>query len=423
MRRNNQKYFATEITLIFLLGILFLIGNRQSVLAAPGDLKQEINDKTKALMEINQKILETQQELEKTAGQSKSLNKEIQHYDYTISQLNLNIRASEITIDKLNLEIESLQYEIEDIENQVRLKKSAVASLLDILNKRDQETALTIFLKNKSLADSFSELQNLADFNFRLSSEVTSLLALNDQLNNNLNLSSQKRQSVISENTNLKNRKTITNNQKSEKQSLLAQTKNQEKAYQQLITDLEKQQAAIAAEIEKLEEELRLTIDPTLLPTPRPGVLEQPVKGPLTQGYGDTSFAKTAYKGRWHNGVDFGAPIGTPIVAAESGKVVEMWDQDRFCYKGAYGKFVVIEHNNNLTTLYAHMSLFNSNLEKGDTVNRGDLIGYVGKSGYATGPHLHFTVYASQTFRIGSSKVNCGPIMPYGGDLDPMLYL
>jgi murein DD-endopeptidase MepM/ murein hydrolase activator NlpD len=413
-----KKYCATATLII--LGALFLMGNNKSFAETSNNLKQQINDKAQALQEINQKILETQQELGKTANQSKTLNQEIQRFDYTINQLNLNIRASEIMIDKLNLEIESLQYEIGDIQNQIQIKKSAVASLLDILNKRDQETALTIFLRNKSLAESFTELQNLADFNFRLSNEVSGLLELNSQLSGNLELNSQKKQNVISENNNLKNKKTITNNQKSEKQT---QTKNQEKAYQQLISELEQRQSAIAAEIEKLEEELRLTIDPSLLPAPRSGVLEKPIKGPLTQGYGDTGFAKTAYRGKWHNGVDFGAPIGTPIVAAESGTIVEMWDQDKYCYKGAYGKFMVIQHNNNLTTLYAHLSLFNANLKKGDSVNRGELIGYVGNSGYATGPHLHLTVYASQTFRIGSSKVNCGPVMPYGGDLDPMKYL
>jgi len=80
---------------------------------------------------------------------------------------------------------------------------------------------------------------------------------------------------------------------------------------------------------------------------------------------------------------------------------------------------VVIKHNNNLTTLYGHLSRIVA--KTGDTVKRGDLIGYEGSTGYATGPHIHFTVYASPTFYMGSSKT-CGP-MPFGGDLNPTLYL
>jgi len=68
-----------------------------------------------------------------------------------------------------------------------------------------------------------------------------------------------------------------------------------------------------------------------------------------------------------------------------------------------------------LTTLYGHLSRIV--VQKGDFVKRGQVIGYSGQTGYATGPHLHFTVYAKTTFYMGPSKV-CGP-MPYGGDLNP----
>lgn len=422
-----MRHIVRHFSLIFALFLLFasFFSHSATTLAAdaPEDLKTEINAKTAALLEVNQKILQTQEELEKAASQGKTLQNEVKSFDYKINQLNLNIRASEINIDKLGLEIESLKYDITDVKDKLALKKNAVAALLNNLQKKESETTLAILLKNKSLSKSFDEFQNIVNFNNRLSIEVAELVNLNSDLESKLNLTFKKRKGIEAENYNLKNKKVIANNQKSEKESLLAQTKSQEKAYQQLISDLESQQAAIAAEIEKLEEELRLTIDPTLLPTPRPGVLEVPVLGRLTQGYGNTRFALSAYKGRWHNGIDFGAAIGTPIIAAEDGTILEVWDQDRYCKGGAYGKFIAIEHNNNLTTLYAHLSLFAENITKGDSVKRGDLIGYVGNSGYATGPHLHFTVYASQTFRIGSSKVNCGPKMPYGGDLDPRLYL
>ena len=139
----------------------------------------------------------------------------------------------------------------------------------------------------------------------------------------------------------------------------------------------------------------------------------------LTQGFGATEFAKNGYKGKWHNGVDFGVPLGTTILAAEDGTVVAVGNQDSYCYRGAYGKFIVIEHKNNLTTLYAHLSQYI--VKKGDVIKRGQVIGYSGKTGYATGPHLHFTVFAGPTFYMGPSKV-CGP-MPFGGDLNPLGYL
>lgn len=412
-----QKRFL--ILFITLYSLFFIHAIATTV---PEDLKQALNEKTQALQEINQKILETQKDLEETENKSKTLQQEIGRFDNNINQLNLSIQGGKIKIDKLNLEIEVLQYDINDTEDQINIKKEAVARLLRELQQKDNETVLMVLLKHRSLAASLAEAQNILDINAGLSAEVTNLQSLNDDLADKLTDSSDKKWNMELENKNLVNRKVIVQNQKSDKQSLLTQTKNQEKEYQSLISDLEKQQEAIAEEIEKTEAELRKTIDPSLLPTPRPGVLAHPLPGSrLTQDYGKTKFAIYGYRGQWHNGLDFGAPIGTPIFAADKGRVLEVWDQDKYCYRGAYGKFIVIEHENNLVTLYAHLS--RAVVEKGDYIETDQLIGYVGNTGYSTGPHLHFGVYAGPTFRIGPSKLNCGPIMPYGGDLDPKQYL
>jgi murein DD-endopeptidase MepM/ murein hydrolase activator NlpD len=86
---------------------------------------------------------------------------------------------------------------------------------------------------------------------------------------------------------------------------------------------------------------------------------------------------------RAHRGVDYAAPTGTPIRAAGDGKVTFRGTQ------GGYGNVVIIQHGSNITTLYGHMSKF-ANSRVGTKVRQGDVIGYVGKSGLATGPHLHY---------------------------------
>lgn len=86
---------------------------------------------------------------------------------------------------------------------------------------------------------------------------------------------------------------------------------------------------------------------------------------------------------RAHQGVDYAAPIGTPIRAAGDGKVVFRGVQ------GGYGNVVILQHGGNITTLYGHMSRF-GNAKMGSRVAQGDVIGYVGQSGLATGPHLHY---------------------------------
>lgn len=87
---------------------------------------------------------------------------------------------------------------------------------------------------------------------------------------------------------------------------------------------------------------------------------------------------------RAHRGVDYAAPTGTPIRASGDGRV------EFVGVKGGYGNTVVIKHGQQYSTLYAHMSRFASGMRNGTRVRQGQTIGYVGKSGLATGPHLHY---------------------------------
>ncbi len=87
---------------------------------------------------------------------------------------------------------------------------------------------------------------------------------------------------------------------------------------------------------------------------------------------------------RGHMGTDYAAPTGTPVHAAGDGKVnFQGW-------RGGYGNAVVLAHSNNVSTLYGHMSRFAANLHMGSHVTQGEVIGYVGMTGLATGPHLHY---------------------------------
>jgi murein DD-endopeptidase MepM/ murein hydrolase activator NlpD len=95
---------------------------------------------------------------------------------------------------------------------------------------------------------------------------------------------------------------------------------------------------------------------------------------------------------RAHRGVDYAAPTGTPIRAAGDGKVLFRGVQ------GGYGNTIILQHGSNITTLYGHLSRFGS-ARTGARVSQGDVIGYVGSSGLATGPHLHYEYRVSGVHR------------------------
>ncbi|HKY69388.1 MAG TPA: peptidoglycan DD-metalloendopeptidase family protein [Gammaproteobacteria bacterium] len=87
---------------------------------------------------------------------------------------------------------------------------------------------------------------------------------------------------------------------------------------------------------------------------------------------------------RAHRGVDYAAPRGTPVKAAGKGKIVYIGKN------GGYGNHIILQHGRQYSTLYGHLDRFSKNIRTGSSVDQGQVIGYVGKTGLATGPHLHY---------------------------------
>lgn len=104
----------------------------------------------------------------------------------------------------------------------------------------------------------------------------------------------------------------------------------------------------------------------------------------ITSGFSLGRFHPILQRTRAHKGVDMAAPMGTGIKAAGDAVV------DFVGEKSGYGNVVILKHNNGISTVYGHLSRFASGLRRGDKVSQGEIIGYVGMSGLATGPHLHY---------------------------------
>lgn len=293
---------------------------------------------------------------------------------------------------------------------------------------------LQILLKNNTLADGVFEIQSLQDVQSSLSASVSQLGLLQQNLQQTATDTSLKKSSIEQENLNLKNRKAIIADQQSEKNQLLKETKNQEGVYQKNLLSLLQQQQALEEEINQIESNLKANLGEANLPKRITGFFVWPVVlkkdggiGQISQNWGETAYSYL-YKGKPHNGMDISAPIGAPIYAATDGRVVRT-DYNGLRYQ--YGRYILIDHGNNLSTLYAHLS--GAVVGAGETVKKGQLIGYVGSTGFITGPHLHFGVYVTPPggWRAVASKLESGLIslppasglVPIGVTLNPLNYL
>lgn len=136
----------------------------------------------------------------------------------------------------------------------------------------------------------------------------------------------------------------------------------------------------------------------------RKSLLRTPIDGAkITSGFGMRLHPILGYT-RMHKGVDFGAPVGTPIYAAGNGTIVDIG------MRNGYGNYVRVKHNDTYSTAYAHISRFAAGMHKGEHVKQGEVIAYVGATGEATGPHLHYEVL------INNQQVNPATVKVAGGD-------
>lgn len=117
----------------------------------------------------------------------------------------------------------------------------------------------------------------------------------------------------------------------------------------------------------------------------RKAFLRTPVKfSRISSGFTKRRWHPVLKKWRSHKGVDYAAPTGTPVNAAGDGKVTFVG------HKGGYGKVIILQHQDKYSTVYGHLSRFAKGLKPGKRIRQGQLIGYVGKTGLASGPHLHY---------------------------------
>lgn len=143
----------------------------------------------------------------------------------------------------------------------------------------------------------------------------------------------------------------------------------------------------------------------------------------VTSGFSFSRFHPIHQTWRAHKGVDYGAPIGTRVKATGDGVVEYVGKQ------GGYGNLVVIRHQGRYTTHYGHLNGFAAGIRKGVRVSQGDIIGYVGKTGWATGPHLHYEFRISDVHQnpLAVALPSAPPLAPqqmaeFKHHADPLVY-
>lgn len=415
------------------------------------EIQAQIADHNKQIQALEQEIAGYQRELNALGGQKQTLQTSIASLDASRAKLNAQIKATQAKIDTQNLILVDLRSQINESVETITLEKQALAETIRKIHSSDDTSLVEQLFAAESLTEAWTAADQMAAFNKAIHDHSISLENIKNALVNQETQVSESTKKLTVLTTDLSGQRGSLDATKKAKTELLNQTKAQESTYQSLIEQKRAQQKSFESALSALEDSLEIAIDPTRIPSVGSGVLSWPISAAtlescrgkqgalgnpfcITQYFGNTPFSTAnaqIYNGNGHNAIDIGVPTGTSIHAALGGSVMGTGNTDAIpgCY--SFGKWVLLKHANGLATLYSHLSSIN--VSPGESVSTGQVIGYSGMTGYATGPHLHFGVYAAQgtqiltlaQFRGATSPCANArmPVAPKDAYLNPMSFL
>ena len=358
---------------------------------------------------LPQRIEHKREQIDQAKHKEGVLSTDISQFSTRIESLQGEISATQTRLDRAQASLDRQKAKLLEVRDQLEVARDRLESLrreletarkvlaarLVEIYKADAPDALTVVLES----DGFGDLLEQAEFLQRISDqdrEVTDeVRRLRDKARDQaVKLADLEQREQLAAERILAERDQIAQAQgqlvasrdelasaRADKRGVLTQVREQRGILEDDLASLEAEQAKVAAALQG---------------SPAPGPVKQgsgqliwPLSGPVVGAFGE------ARPGHTHAGIDIAVPEGTPIRAADSGRVALMG------YVGGYGNYTCVQHTGSLSTCYAHQSRFATS--NGANVSQGQVIGYSGNTGNSTGPHLHFEV-----------RINGTPVDPMG---------
>lgn len=366
-------------------------------------LKEEKKEIAAQIKEVQDKYDANADEIQAMVNQKDAIDEEIGLLHEQVSNINAQLSAYSLLIADLQTELDTAKTRLDELntKNKERIrameeegvlsywsiifKANDFSDLLDRLNMIQEINAAD----QRRLKDISAAAEEVANAQVQLETEKADLETARDELDATELVLEEKR---------------------AEADALLSELAAKGKEFQAMIDESEELQHDLMKEIAQAEKDLKAAeykewlatyVPPTTKPAagdttasdqaPSSSGWVKPVKSyTLTSPFG-MRIHPISGKEKMHEGVDMAAPQGTPIYAAKSGKIT------RTAYQaGGAGYYVVINHGDGFTSVYMHMTHYI--VSKGQYVNAGQVIGYVGSTGGSTGPHLHFGIAYKGTY-------------------------
>ncbi|MCL5986623.1 MAG: peptidoglycan DD-metalloendopeptidase family protein [Actinobacteria bacterium] len=360
---------------IFTFFLIFLMSMSLSVNLATAISPSDELDQIKKEIEANKKkINEAKKKEAEYVAQVSTVEDQLNIAMSELEILNKEMTSLNSHIEETQSELVEKQQQLNDLGNELKEKVEILNRRAAAIYKNGEPNYLEVFLMSEDFSDFMSKWMLMGKMVEQDAAILTEVRTIRESISLQENEVEDKKLVLLSEKNDLQKlvsaaevKKTEVQKKYDEKSALLAQTQADRKKLEALDKALKERSKQIEAQLAAMRG------------GNAPGRIGWPTSGVVTSPFG-------LRWGKMHEGVDINGSMGQPVYAAEGGQVVQV----NIGYGGGYGNYIVIYHGGGLSTLYAHLS--GVVIGNGQVVSRGQLIGYVGSTGYSFGPHLHFEV-------------------------------
>lgn len=374
-----------------------------------GELNRQIDEKKRALIELQQRSGALQSAVDQAASQVHDIKSQIALIEAQIAQSNFAIEEKQTQIDTLELEMTSVQQTI-DVKNQnLELKRSQLADVIRHLDANTRVSVLALVLTQQNFADFYGQAQASSALSNDLKEGITAVKATRDELQKKQDslvaIRDEHRQSKLQ----LQIKQQAVVDQRELKEDLLGDAEQTQDQYENMLAQAAREKQQANATISALEKEVQSRLNGgSNANEPLPNFTSKgfvwPVSGRITAYFHDPSYPFRRFIGE-HTGIDIGIPQGTPVRATADGIVSVVHDQGWITDSSGRKirsalNFVGIVHENGLSSRYLHLSAVyvhsDQFVRQGEIIGlSGGLPGTAGAGTTTTGAHLHFEIRAN----------------------------
>lgn len=367
-------------------------------------INQQLEKVKKEQRQAAEKVKQAEKNMASVKDQKHQATKSIDELMDQIDEVGTALNVYNEQIDSRTVKLQKAGQQLEDAIERVANRDDMLRSRIRLMYTNGFVSYMDVLLSSTSFSDFLDRYDTLKS----IVSQDKDILAENKNDKESVVLQKAQIEKQLAEVKGLygkmEDQKQFLVSKEKQKEVMILSLSQQERDLEDIseeteaqLMDLARKKSALQKEANKIKEKNKKKKKKTS--AYKGGKLGIPIDDEvrITSQFGYRTDPVTGRKGAMHKGVDFGAPNGTTIYAAEDGEVIvaQWWS--------GYGNCVIIDHGNGLWTLYGHIRNGGINVKEGQTVKRGEKIAEVGSTGKSTGNHLHFEV-----------RINEEPVNPLG---------